>query len=100
MNTLKKIALALAAAPLYLAAPANAGGPLANCGDGVPYLWANGGQNIVWNADQGELGTLTKAQADAFVNSSFTTWQNVPTATISFTQGANLPVDVDVTNFL
>ena len=99
MKTLQRIALAALAAPLFVAAPAFASGPLANCSDGVPYLWANGGQNITWNPDQGELGNLTKAQADTFVGNSFSAWQNVPSATISFVQGANLPVDVDETNF-
>jgi len=99
MKTLQRIALAALAAPLFIAAPAYASGPLANCSDGVPYLWANGGANITWNPDQGELGNLTKAQADAFVGNSFSTWQNVPSSTISFVQGANLAVDVDETNF-
>jgi uncharacterized protein YuzB (UPF0349 family) len=99
MNTSKKSALALLAAPLFVTF-AFAGGPLANCDDGVPYLWANGGQNITWNADQGSLGLLSKAAADALVGQSFTQWQNVATSTISFTQGANLTVDVDETNFL
>ena len=67
MNTFKRIALAVLAAPLFLIAPAHAAGPLAKCGDGVPFLWPNGGQNIVWNADLGGLGDLTKAEADTFV---------------------------------
>nr|AQQ74483.1 hypothetical protein [uncultured bacterium] len=100
MNTFKKLALAAAAAPLLSIAPAYASGPLANCDDGVPYLWANGGQNIVWNADQGELGNLSKAEADDFVRQSFSEWENVPTATISFVQGPDLPIDVDDTNFV
>ncbi|HEU5135747.1 MAG TPA: hypothetical protein VFU13_11430 [Steroidobacteraceae bacterium] len=100
MNTFKRLALAALAAPLFVIAPAHAGGPLANCSDGVPFLWANGGQGIVWNADQGGLGELTKAQADELVGDSFGQWQDVASSTISFAQGANLPVDVDETNFL
>jgi hypothetical protein len=99
MKTLKRIALAALAAPLF-ATPALAGGPLANCSDGVPFLWPNGGRNIVWNADLGELGALTKAEADTFVGNSFTAWTNVPSSTISFVQGPNLAVDVDETNFV
>jgi len=87
-------------APLLIAATAQAAGPLAKCDDGVPYLWANGGRNITWNADLGNLGALTKADADTFVRNSFTAWQNVASATISYQQGANLPVNVDETNFL
>lgn len=100
MKTLQRIALAVLAIPLFLIAPAHAGGPLVNCGDGVPFLWPSGGQNITWNADLGDLGDLTKAQADALVGDSFGRWQNVATATVSFSQGANLAVDVDETNFL
>lgn len=99
MNTLQRIAL-FAAAQLLVTATAYAGGPLANCGDGVPFLWPNGGQNIVWNADQGGLGNLDKAAADTFVADSFDSWQNVGSATIGFLQGADLPVDVDETNFV
>src|SRR5688572_16474549 len=100
MNTFKRIALSLCASPLFAIAPAQAGGPLANCGDGVPYLWPNGGRNITWNADLGGLGDLTKAEADAFVATSFSEWQDVTSSTISFVQGPNLPVDVEETNFL
>ncbi len=100
MNTLKKLALALLASPLLVAAPAQAAGPLANCDDGVPYLWPNGGRNITWNADLGGLGNLTKAEADEFVATSFDEWTNVASSTISFVQGPDLPVDVDETNFL
>ena len=99
MNALKRIAL-LACAPIFLAATAHAAGPLAKCDDGVPYLWPNGGRNITWNPDLGNLGALSKAQADTFVGDSFTQWQNVASSTISYVQGANLAVDVDETNFL
>jgi hypothetical protein len=102
MNILKRsrrIALGVLAAPLFIAMPVHAGGPLENCGDGVPFLWPNGGQNITWNADLGDLGELTKVQADTFVATSFGEWQNVATATISYVQGPNLAVDVDETNF-
>lgn len=100
MNTLERIALAVLATPLLVIAPAHAAGPLVNCGDGVPFLWPNGGQNIEWNADQGELGNLSKAQADALVAGSFDRWQDVASSTVSYLQGADLPVDVDQTNFV
>jgi hypothetical protein len=99
MNTLQRMALAVLTASLFIAAPALAGGPLANCDDGVPFLWPNGGRDIVWNADLGDLGNLTKAEADTFVANSFGQWQNVTSSTISFVRGANLPLDVDETNF-
>ena len=102
MNALGRAALAaVIAAPLSIlaATSAHAGGPLAKCSDGVPFLWPNGGQDVVWNADQGDLGNLDKSSADDLVQASFDKWQAIDTATISFTQGADLPVDVDVTNF-
>jgi hypothetical protein len=92
--------LLLAALPLVAPGTARAGGPLANCDDGVPFLWPNGGQDIVWNADLGGLGLLDKMAADEFVDASFDAWTNIDSATISFVQGADLPVDVDETNFL
>lgn len=100
MNTFKRFALATLAAPLLVITAAHAAGPLANCEDGVPFLWANGGQNIGWNADQGDLGPLAKADADSLVGQSFGEWTNVASSTISYAQGADLPVDVDETNFV
>jgi hypothetical protein len=102
MNALARTSLAFAAAAalsLVVTTSAHAGGPLANCSDGVPFLWPNGGNDIVWNPDQGNLGPLDKASADALVGDSFDQWQDILSSTISYTQGADLPVDVDDTNF-
>jgi len=92
-------AMALAGATTLVAATAHAGGPLAKCSDGVPYLWPDGGRDIVWNPDQGNLGPLDKASADALVDDSFGQWEDIDSATISFVQGADLPLNVDETNF-
>lgn len=81
------------------AAPALAGGPLANCQSGVPFRWAGGGANIPWNPDQGDLGPLAHPAAVAAVDSAFDQWELIPTSTVSYLQGPELPVDVDVTNF-
>jgi hypothetical protein len=80
-------------------AEAIAGGPLAVCQAGVPFLWADGGTNIPWNPDQGTLGPLTNAQAIGLVAQGFNAWDTIPTASTTYLQGAPLPVDVTVANF-
>jgi len=78
---------------------AYAGGPIAACKPGEPYRWPNAGTNIPWNPDQGPLGPLTNAQTVAMIGSAFNVWRS-PSTSVSFLQGAALPQDVDITNFL
>lgn len=84
---------------LALAAPALAGGPLANCQSGQPFLWGDGGRNITFNPDQGNLGPVPGPAAVAQVASAFQAWEDIPSSTLTYQAGALLPVDVDVTNF-
>jgi len=76
-----------------------AAGPLEVCNTGQAFAWANGGDNVPFNPDAGDLGILTNAQATQAVADAFNAWGDVATATINYQNTGTLPVDVDVTNF-
>ena len=99
LKTLKPAMLSSVALTFGIGSVAHAGGPLANCSDGVPFLWPAGGANIEVNLDLGNLGPFNNAQADAFIDTALQEWTDIDTATISYTQGADLPFDIDSTNF-
>ena len=97
-----KLSRILLAALALAAGIAHAGGPLSLCNvntpSGTPITYAN--PNVLLNYDKGTLGTLSNAQAATLVNNAIALWTNVPTATISLTRGADVPVDVTTANVL
>ena len=64
-NLTKMWAAIVGMALISLALTTEAGGPLFLCDPGVPFLWPNGGTNIPFNPDQGDLGILSNADATA-----------------------------------
>ena len=77
------------------AGPVNLAGPTGN----IPVTYPNGGENIVLNYDQGNLGGRSNVQIDAIVNQAVGLWNAVPSSTITIQQGSDLSVDVNATNF-
>ena len=99
---LRKIGLSALLAPLALISTTavQAGGPIAQCDLDQPLVWGAGGLNIPYNPDQGGLGLLDNATATVLVDDAFAVWEAVPTSTATYTNAGQLPVDVDITNFL
>lgn len=61
--------------------------------------WPNGGANIPFNPDLGNLGPLDNSQALQQTLDAFQRWQDVPTATATYRNEGPMPFDVDVSNF-
>src|SRR5262249_4000758 len=91
-----RISLIAGALAAVCAPPSLGGGALNVDGAGTPMKWSNASP-IVYNPDQGGLGTLSKAQADALLADAFGRWDNVSLANIAFTPGADLPQNVNAT---
>ncbi len=65
---------------------------------GQPFIWSI--NPLTYWTDQGQLGTQTNAQADALVQAAFQAWQDVSTASITFSQAGKLPQDVTANNIM
>lgn len=109
MSKKLQILLVLSIATL-IALPIFAGGPLnLNFNDSENFeRWPNGGLAIPFNPDgipaggpgALALGPLTYADAVTLVEDAFQVWEDVPTATATYTNNGPLATDIDVTNFL
>ncbi len=75
---------------------AYAGGPLAVDGH-TPVHYSPA--TVTLNFDIGTLGSHTNSQADDLVRQAFALWNNVATSSVILTQGNDLPVDVDGSNY-
>jgi hypothetical protein len=95
MNILAKALRIASLAALGAVLNAHAGGPLA-VSSGCPAKYSG---SVTLNYDAGTLGTLSKAEADTLVTNSVALWTNVTTATATFARGADLPVDVNASNY-
>ncbi|MBT8069060.1 MAG: pre-peptidase C-terminal domain-containing protein [Gammaproteobacteria bacterium] len=81
--------------------PAIAGGPLGlNPNDPDNFeRWPNGGVNIPYQPDQGGLGSLSNAEATALVDTAYQVWEDVPTATATYSNNGQMPFDITVDNY-
>lgn len=87
--------------PLLLACLSStvfAGGPLIVAGPSghTPVVYPSGGTNIILNYDLGPLGSRTNQEADALINQALSLWNNVSTSTVNIAQGADLELDVNI----
>jgi hypothetical protein len=77
---------------------AHAGGPLGVCNNAPLKYSGTGTVNLNYDGG-GTLGSRTKAQADAIVAAAAAKWTDVATSTVTLGRGADLPVDVTVSNY-
>ena len=83
---------------IFLSTYLYAGGPL-NSFNGRSMVYQSSDFPVPYHPDQGDLGDFSNGQATTMVNTCFQTWQGVPTATITFQNDGQLPVDVTSTNY-
>ncbi|MFQ5719390.1 MAG: hypothetical protein ACE5IK_07550, partial [Acidobacteriota bacterium] len=85
---------------LLVAGPAGAGGPALVGPGGTPLRWPDGGRDIGYNPDRGGLGPFDHATILSLADAAWQRWEDVPSATATFRAAAELPVDIDATNFV
>ena len=80
-----------------IACVAQAGGPLSTH-RGVPVRYTMASP-ITFKTDLGSMGSFTNTTATNISVSSFQVWEDVAGATVAFTNGGQLPIDVDGSNY-
>lgn len=93
MNTYTLSILALCPALAFAAGPLTIQGSNGT----TPVKYEN--PNVVLNFDIGTLGLKTPSEADALILDGLALWNGVSTSTINLTQGTDLSVDVDSSNY-
>ena len=83
---------------IFLCSYLYAGGPL-NSFNGRSVVYQSSDFPVPYSPDQGDLGDFSNGQATTMVNTCFQTWQGISTATITFQNDGQLPVDVTSTNY-
>ena len=83
---------------LLISEAAEAGGPLAVFANRA-VVYRSTAFPLAYRLDPGALGNYDNAQAAQLVENAFSAWENIATATPSFTRGANLPEDVTAGNY-
>ena len=89
------IAATLAVSSSFGAGPLNLN---PNDPDGIE-RWPNAGAGIPYNPDLGGLGPWDNATATANTVATFQEWQDIATATATYSNNGPMPFDVDATNF-
>ncbi len=69
------------------------GGPFEVNNDGIPRVWDTRSP-VSFHTDQGSLGLLNNEEAVALVQAAFQVWEEVPSASVTFTPAGKLPIDV------
>jgi len=95
----KSASLLLLIVTLFVTAHLYAGGPL-NTVNGRAVVYDNSRFPISYSPDRGNLGSLSNGLATSLVDTSFQTWANVSTATITFQNGGQLPFDITRINYI
>lgn len=84
---------------LFLTAHLYAGGPL-NTVNGRAVVYQGSHFPIPYHPDRGALGSFSNGLATSLVDTSFELWGSVPTATIAFQNGGQLPLDITRINYV